>query len=209
MKGGKKMKIAIIGGSGFVGQALIKQAIKQNIEVQYVSRHQGDITHPLVTFIQGDIFNWQQWQSQLETVDVIIHAVGAIMPKKALQHMNVDSIDCTLQLCHQHNINKVVYLSAENGPKHYIASHRQGEDLVKASGLHYLIVKPGLMYGSMRRWSLVNSIALDMALKVPIAKAFAHSMKPLPVDYVAEYILYCLTEEPTRQYLTLTQMGAT
>lgn len=200
------MKLAIIGGSGLVGQALIQQAISQNIEVQYVARHEGQITHPLVEYIQGDIFAPEQWAHQLKDITVLIHLVGAIDPRTDLYRMNVESTMNAIKVCQQCQINKIVYLSAEHGPKKYMATVHQGEAIVKESGLQYFIIRPGLMYDESKKTSLINSILLDSVEQIPFLKEFTYRVKPLPVKYVAEYIIYCLLNEPTRKYLTLTQL---
>ena len=52
------MNILLIGGNGFVGQALIKEFIKYKVDVSYLSRTQTHlITEDDATWIRGDIFD--------------------------------------------------------------------------------------------------------------------------------------------------------
>ena len=52
------MNILLIGGNGFVGQALIKKFKKYKVEVSYLSRTQNhSISKDKATWIQGDIFD--------------------------------------------------------------------------------------------------------------------------------------------------------
>ena len=48
------MNILLIGGNGFVGQALIKEFMKYNVKVSYISRTQNhSIYKDEATWIQG------------------------------------------------------------------------------------------------------------------------------------------------------------
>ena len=52
------MNILLIGGNGFVGQALIKEFKKYKVNVSYLSRNQNNsISNDEATWIQGDIFD--------------------------------------------------------------------------------------------------------------------------------------------------------
>ena len=52
------MNILLIGGNGFVGQALIKEFKKYKVDVSYLSRTQNhSISKNEATWIQGDIFD--------------------------------------------------------------------------------------------------------------------------------------------------------
>ena len=52
------MNILLIGGNGFVGQALIKEFKKYKVDVTYLSRTQNhSISRDDAMWIQGDIFD--------------------------------------------------------------------------------------------------------------------------------------------------------
>ena len=154
------MNILLIGGNGFVGQALIKKFKKFNVDVSYLSRTKDhSISKEEATWIQGDIFNLDNIMIK-ESYDITIHLIGTIKNKKLYSKLNTESVAQTIKLCQKHNINKLVYFSANGGFKQYLESKVAGEILVKDSKLDYLIVRPGLMYGKDRLTSYFNVLPI-------------------------------------------------
>ena len=134
------MNILLIGGNGFVGKALIKEFKKYNVKVSYLSRSQNrSITSEEATWIQGDIFDLDNIMLK-EYYDIVIHLIGTIKNKNLYSKLNTESVAQTIKLCQKHNINKLVYFSANGGFKQYLESKVAGEKLVVDSKLDYLIV---------------------------------------------------------------------
>lgn len=181
------MNILIIGGNGFVGQALIKEFIKYKVEVSYLSRTQNhSISKDDATWIQGDIFDLDNIMIN-ENYDIIIHLIGTIKNKNLYSKLNTESVAQTIKLCKKHNINKLVYFSANGGFRQYIESKAAGERLVKNSKLDYLIVRPGLMYGKDRLTSYFNILPIKFFSKLGIP--FFKNVYPLPVEKVAKSVV--------------------
>ena len=154
------MNILLIGGNGFVGQALIKEFMKYNVKVSYISRTQNhSIYKDEATWIQGDIFDIENILIN-EKYDIAIHLIGTIKNKNLYSKLNTESVTQTIKLCQKQNINKLVYFSANGGFKQYIESKRNGEKLVVNSKLDYLIVRPGLMYGKNRLTTYFNILPI-------------------------------------------------
>ena len=75
------MNILLIGGNGFVGQALIKEFKKYNVKVSYISRTQNhSIYKDEATWIHGDIFDIENILIN-EKYDIAIHLIGTIKDK--------------------------------------------------------------------------------------------------------------------------------
>lgn len=181
------MNILLIGGNGFVGQALIKEFKKYKVDVSYLSRTQNhSISKDDATWIQGDIFNLDNIMIK-ECYDTVIHLIGTIKNKKLYSKLNTESVAQTIKLCQKQNINKLVYFSANGGFKQYIDSKRNGEILVKNSKLDYLIVRPGLMYGKDRLTSYFNILPIKFFSKLGIP--FFKNVCPLPVEKVAQSVV--------------------
>ena len=181
------MNILLIGGNGFVGQALIKEFTENKVKVSYLSRSQNrSITSEEATWIQGDIFDLDNIMIN-ENYDIIIHLIGTIKNKNLYSKLNTESVAQTIKLCKKHNINKLVYFSANGGFRQYIESKAGGERLVKNSKLDYLIVRPGLMYGKDRLTSYFNILPIKFFSKLGIP--FFKNIYPLPVEKVAESVV--------------------
>ena len=75
-------KILITGGSGFLGQNLIRTLSRCGYETVCLDRYEADFLKECGTvFIQGDISEAKQLVSFLEGVDVVIHLACTILPQ--------------------------------------------------------------------------------------------------------------------------------
>ena len=181
------MNILLIGGNGFVGQALIKEFTENKVKVSYLSRTQNhSISKNETTWIQGDIFDLDNIMIK-ESYDITIHLIGTIKNKNLYSKLNTESVAQTIKLCQKHNINKLVYFSANGGFKQYFESKHNGEKLVVDSKLNYLIIRPGLMYGKERLTSYFNILPIKFFSKLGIP--FFKNVYPLPVEKVAKSVV--------------------
>ena len=174
------MNILLIGGNGFLGESLLEEALKNNINISYLARHKiknKELNH--INWIQADIFNIEEINIE-EKFDVVIHLVGTIKNKNMYKKLNTQSVAKSIELCSKFNISKLVYISANGGFKDYFNSKKQAEEFVKSSSLNYLIVRPGLMYGSSRSTSYLNVLPIKIFSALNIS--FFKNVYPLPVS---------------------------
>ena len=198
------MNILLIGGNGFVGQALIKEFTENKVKVSYLSRTQNhSISKDNATWIQGDIFDLDNIMIN-ENYDIIIHLIGTIKNKNLYSKLNTESVAQTIKLCKKHNINKLVYFSANGGFRQYIESKAGGERLVKNSKLDYLIVRPGLMYGKDRLTSYFNILPIKFFSKLGIT--FFKNVYPLPVNKVAESVVNAILNNTDSTIIEINDM---
>ena len=198
------MNILLIGGNGFVGKALINELRKKRIKVTYISRSQNySISKDEATWIQGDIFDIENIVIK-EKYDIAIHLIGTIKNKKLYSKLNTESVTKTIKLCLKHNINKLIYFSANGGFKQYLESKRNGEKLVVDSKLNYLIVRPGLMYGKDRFSSYFNILPIKFFSKLGIT--FFKNVYPLPVEKVAESLVKTILDNTDSTIIEINDM---
>ena len=198
------MNILLIGGNGFVGQALIKELKKYNVKVSYISRTQNhSIYKDEATWIQWDIFDIENILIN-EKYDIAIHLIGTIKNKNLYSKLNTESVTQTIKLCQKQNINKLVYFSANGGFKQYIESKRNGEKLVVNSKLEYLIVRPGLMYGKDRLTSYFNILPIKFFSKFGIT--FFKNVYPLPVEKVVETVVKAILDNTDSTIIKINDM---
>ena len=198
------MNILLIGGNGFVGQALIKEFTKHKVAVSYLSRTQNHlITEEDATWIRGDIFDLNNTMIK-ECYDIVIHLIGTIKNKNLYSKLNTESVAQTIKLCQKYNINKLVYFSANGGFKQYFESKVAGEILIKDSKLNYLIVRPGLIYGKGRLTSYFNVLPIKFFSKLGIT--FFKKVYPLPVEKVAESVVKAILDNTDSTIIEIKDM---
>ena len=198
------MNILLIGGNGFVGQALIKEFTKHKVAVSYLSRTQNhSISKDKAIWIQGDIFDLDNITIK-ENYDIVIHLIGTIKNKNLYSKLNTESVAQTIKLCQKHNINKLVYFSTNGGFKRYLESKAAGETLVKDSKLDYLIVRPGLMYGKDRLTSYFNILPIKFFSKLGIS--FFKNVYPLPVEKIAESVVKAILDNTDSTIIEIKDM---
>ena len=198
------MNILLIGGNGFVGQALIKEFMKYRVDVSYLSRTQNhSISKDEATWIQGDIFDIENILIN-EKYDIAIHLIGTIKNKNLYSKLNRESVSQSIKLCQKHNIKKLVYFSANGGFKRYLESKLAGERLVKDSKLDYLIVRPGLMYGKDRLSSYFNILPIKFFSKLGLV--FFKNVYPLPVEKVADAVVKAILDNTDSTIIEINDM---
>ena len=198
------MNILLIGGNGFVGQALIKEFKKYNVKVSYISRTQNhSIYKDEATWIHGDIFDIENILIN-EKYDIAIHLIGTIKDKNLYSKLNTESVSQSIKLCQKHNIKKLVYFSANGGFKRYLESKLAGERLVIDSRLDYLIVRPGLIYGKDRLTSYFNILPIKFFSKLGLV--FFKNVYPLPVEKVADAVVKAILNNSNSTIIDITDM---
>lgn len=195
------MNILLIGGNGFVGKEFIRLAVNRNINISYLSRNKiNEAEFKSISWIQGDIFSIDDIYIE-EKFDVAIHLVGTIKNKQLYKKLNTESVAMSLQLCSKYNIKKLVYFSAKGGFADYYNSKKNAEQFIEQSTIDYLIVRPGLMYGTNRPSSYFNVIPIKLFATLGIS--FFKNVYPLPVSKVVTNVMDTITNNPTVKYLDL------
>ena len=201
------MNILLIGGNGFVGKEFIRLAVNRNINISYLSRNKiNEAEFKSISWIQGDIFSIDDIYDIYieEKFDVAIHLVGTIKNKQLYKKLNTESVAKSLQLCSKNNIKKLVYFSAKGGFADYYNSKKEGEKIVEQANINYLIVRPGLMYGTNRLSSYFNVIPIKLFATLGIN--FFRNVYPLPVSKVINSVIDTIINKPSVKYLDLKEI---
>ena len=146
------MKIAVTGGTGFVGSHLIDAALVAGHQLNALTRREQPERQG-VSWIGGDLSSREALERLVNGVDAVIHVAGTISGRSAaaFEAGNVAGTLAMLAAATAGGVHRFVQVSslAAREPKLslYGASKMKGEELVIRSGLDWAIVRPPAVYG--------------------------------------------------------------
>lgn len=142
--------IAITGGTGFVGQAVLDRAA--GLPVKAITRREQP-PRDNVEWIAGDLRDEAALGELAEGSRALIHIAGLTnTPDPAAFHdANVMGTQLVIDAARNAGTKRFVFVSSLSARKpelsRYGASKAEAEELVKASGLDWTIVRPPGVYG--------------------------------------------------------------
>ena len=146
------MILAVTGGTGFVGQRLIEMAVARGHRVQALTRRAQQAREG-VDWIEGSLENRDALERLVSDSDAVIHVAGVINAPDAagFEAGNVTGTLAMLAAATAVGTQRFIHVSslAAREPRLslYGASKARSEELVKGSGLDWMIVRPPAVYG--------------------------------------------------------------
>ena len=153
------MRLAVTGGTGFVGSHLIHAALAAGHDVKALTRRDQPERDRL-TWIPGNLGDRAALQKLVSEVDAIVHVAGVISSPDAagFEEGNVGGTLAMLAAATAGGIQRFIHVSslAAREPKLslYGATKARAEELVQSSGLEWAIVRPPAVYGPGDRETL-------------------------------------------------------
>ncbi|MFV2082268.1 MAG: complex I NDUFA9 subunit family protein [bacterium] len=214
------MKVAVTGGTGFVGSVLVEELLSRGHVVSVLSRGVVDVKFDLdqrprtkdqrvkhhenresATYMKGNVITGEGLDELMEGKDALIHLVGIIREKgdntfEAAHHRAVVKV---LEAAGRNNIDRVLHMSAlgtrAGAVSNYHKTKWKGEEAVRASGVTWTIFRPSIIFGP--RDEFVNMLAKAMK-KTPVFPVIGEGrnlMQPVSVKDVARAYGDALVEE--------------
>ena len=189
------MKIIISGGRGFVGQNLLKKMKKEGFEMQEITvidkkMDDGFCQKLGVNFLMADLAEKDDWQKifQDQEIMIILHAQIASLESKDFYFNNVKATENVIEAAKRYGIKKTIYLSSaavlSSREDDYAKTKKQGEEIVKNSGLLSVIIRPSIIYGPGDQKNI--GWLINFAKKWPIFPIPGHGRYPRQPIYVED-----------------------
>jgi nucleoside-diphosphate-sugar epimerase len=146
------VSIAITGATGFVGQALVDLAVERRITARALTRR-PQAERKGVKWYEGDLATPKVLKRLVSRTEAVIHVAGVVnaADPAGFEQGNVAGTMAVIEAAVQAGVPRFVYVSSlsarEPGLSAYGASKARAEQLVKASGLDWTIVRPPAIYG--------------------------------------------------------------
>ena len=156
-------KIAILGGTGFVGQSLCNRLSKDGYKLKVPTRNReynrdNLILLPNLELIETDIHNSDDLKELLIDCDAVINLVGILNEKrnngKGFRKVHVELVKNLISICKVHGIRRILQISAlgadaKNGKSFYLKTKGEAEKLLRSNsvGIKTTILKPSVIFG--------------------------------------------------------------
>jgi nucleoside-diphosphate-sugar epimerase len=110
-------RLLVTGGSGFVGKAVIENALQRGMKVNVSSRQRPKLTHPCIKhFFANNIDLSTNWKEELKNIQYVVHCAGRA-------HVNNEKVPDSLALFRKVNVDGTLNLArqaAESGVKRFV-----------------------------------------------------------------------------------------
>jgi NADH dehydrogenase len=195
------LKVAVTGGTGFVGTAVVSELLQAGHEVRILSRKAPERLSDAVRHVPGSVVTGEGLDTLVEGVDAVIHLVGIIREKgintfKAVHHEGTVNV---IVAASRAGVSRYLHMSAmgtrEGAKSRYHQTKWAGEEAVRASGLDWTIFRPSTIYGPGD--SFINMLA-DTMRKTPVMPVLGggwNLMQPIFVNDVAASFRAALESE--------------
>ena len=200
-------KIAVIGGSGFLGKSLIKLLLTENLEIILFTRkknYQKNLNKIFpdtdIKCIQWDLNNLKIIEENTKNINCIINLCGILFESKNVDFFKVHSdIPAFLgKICLKNKIKTLIHVSSLGvsitSESKYSRSKAEGENKLLENFPNGKILRPSLLYG--RGDNFFGQFS-DMATISPFLPVISRSTKfqPVFVEDVAKAIIKLLKDE--------------
>jgi len=203
-------RVALIGGSGFVGRSLSEHLARAGIEQRVLTRNRlhARASWPLpgATCIECDPYSPAALAAAVQDCDAVVNLVGILNERgdrgDGFQRAHVELTRNALQACASSGVARYLHMSALNAapvaPSHYLRSKGEAERLVRAAptALATTIFRPSVIFGPGDGLFCRFDALLEFSPVLPLACAAAR-FQPVYVGDVAEAFVRSLDHRPS------------
>ena len=188
------MKVFVTGGTGFVGQEVIRQLCNAQHSVRALVRAERPAFFSAeIETVNADATQIDSLTTLLEGCDAVIHLVGIIREFPArnitFARLHVDSTRNLLQAAGEQGVSRFIHMSANGSRADAVTDYHktkwEAEQLIRQSALDWTIFRPSLIFGPADQF--VNLLA-QLIAKLPIIPVMGdgqYRIQPVSVSDVA------------------------
>ncbi len=197
--------ITILGGSGFVGRALVARLLADGHRVRVLSRSESTRarTPDGAELLVGDVFDSAFLRTAFDGTDAVINLVGILNERgddgSGFRKVYVELAEVMLAAMQAAGARRLLQMSAlhaGDGDSHYLQARGEAEALVRASSLDWTLFRPSVIAGPGDGLFCRFAQLLRFAPGLPIGRADAR-FQPVWVGDVVEAFVRALDDAAT------------
>jgi NADH dehydrogenase len=160
------------------------------------------VRKPGVQVVRGFLTDPGTLAQAVDRCDAIVHLAAAtgVADEKLVRSVNVEGTDRLLHAAKLSRVGRIIFVSSISATREklgpYGRTKKRGEELVRASGLPHVILRPSLVYGE-GAVGLFATLARYMKTLpvVPVIGSGEIELDPIHLDDVCAVIEQCLTRD--------------
>lgn len=152
------MRVAITGGTGFVGRHLARALVSSGHEVALVARGEdqrdsGILQSPGARFFRSDLSDVSELTRTFAACGAVVHCAGINreIGMQTYERVHVEGTRHVVEAARRAGVGKIALLSflraRPDCGSGYHESKWAAEEIVRHSGLDYTVLKVGVIYG--------------------------------------------------------------
>jgi NADH dehydrogenase len=196
------MKVAITGGTGFVGRHLAERLLGEGHEVVLISRHPGKPAGPPdhATWAASDLSDPDILAAAFSRCNAVAHCAGINreLGSQTFARVHVEGTRRVVEAAQRAGVGRIALMSflraRPNCGSAYHESKWAAEEIVRASGLDYTIIKAGMVYGRGDHMLDHLSHALHTLPLLATVGFREKAIRPLAIDDLVQVLQAALIE---------------
>ncbi len=196
--------IFISGGSGFIGSHSVKRLVAAGHKLRLLTcRGQGLATgfpEDRVEYIPGGITRSRSLEEKMEGCDIAINFVGIIAEVRGatFERVHVDGVANLLEEAKRAGVKRFIHISAlgtsESPASEYFRTKWEAEQLIKASGIPCVILRPSLVFGPEDKFFNMLKPVIYSPI-IPVVGTGQTKFQPIWVEDIASCVVRSVEDE--------------
>lgn len=197
-------KVFVTGGTGFLGCRVVQRLCALGRHGVVLARRQTTGSPPSgdgIEFLSGDLLHPDSYAERLASADLVLHMAALTGKASRSEHFraNAQGTEVLIKQCVLAGTRNFVFISSiaakfKDKTRYYYAQAKaHAEEVVRASGLTYTIVRPTVIVGP----GSPSLAALARLVNLPIMPIFGDGrarVQPIYIEDLVDFIMIMLDE---------------
>ena len=200
--------VCVLGGTGFVGHAIVRQLSESGYMVKVVTRDCQKGKHLIslknVQVIECDIFNRSALKQVIKSASAVINLIGILHENKKISFDDIHARlpETLAKICAELGIPRLIHMSAlqasNEAPSNYLRSKAKGEAHVMqyANKMHITIFRPSVIFGACDNFLNLFAKLIKILPVILLAKPNA-KFQPIYIGDVSTAVVKALDDQRT------------